>query len=405
MFDRLGILIGFSIVGILGAGIFVADALNLGTPNTFEAALAQVKNCVQTEEKDFFECSRPAAEKMLDFKSATEVMDELSTTLTLQQCHFIGHIIGRQSFIRNQNIEDTISSCTRTCESACVHGAIGQAFAQELGLEDTGDTQRFDLKHMSLDDVLNIGRQLCASPEACHGIGHVLFQIYGKFEPGLAMCRKIAEGSHRGYCYHGVYMEYADILSSREIRTTPGVTYPSPETLDSLCSSQPTFWEKMSCFPYFPRMVGATLQEGGISSDQAARRVREICDSYLEKDNRAACFFGIGVSSSYSLMKDAQSATQICQEFPKLLDQTACNLGQVSASTRDRLPNVVAYCAALPDSSLRPSCYQAVFYYLNRSGAPMQDVMKLCKGDSVCERESKNYESIPLQWILEGFET
>ncbi len=401
MFDRLGILIGFSIVGVLGAGIFAADVFNLFPRDSFDTALERVVAC--TRAKNATACSRPAVKEMLGFRSAAEVMDALSVRLTPQQCHHVGHVVGQQSLVLSQDLERSVTRCTRTCDSACVHGAIGQAFAQELGLEDSSGTQDFDLQHLGAEEARTIGRRLCVSTEACHGVGHVLFQAHGSFESALSLCREIAAGANRSYCYHGVYMEYADILSSREIRPTPNVIYPTPESLDALCGSQPSFEEKVSCFPYFPRIVDATFRARGLSSSSAMAHVRELCAAYPDQADRAACFFGVGFSSSYSLMEDTLTAVKICQQFPTPLDRIACNLGQVSASTRDRQPEVIAYCAALPDLPSRTSCYQAVFYYLSRSGTPMQDAAKLCGGDSVCERESEHYESVPLERILEGF--
>ncbi len=401
MFDRLGIIIGFSIVAVASLGLFVSRAL----PERYDAALARVVAC--TDAKNATTCSRPAVQKLLNLESAAKIMDDVAVRLTPQQCHYVGHVVGQQLFKRNRDVENSISRCSRACNSSCVHGIIGQAFAEELGLESADNSENLDFQHLASDEIQGVGQRLCMSTATCHGVGHVLFQVYGKFEPGLAMCKEIAAGQkNRVDCYHGVFMEYADILSSREIRQTPGVEYPTSESLSSLCSRWPTLEEKISCFPYFPRMVIPTLQKGGSSLAEATSRLREICKSYPRRDDRAACIFGIGVSSWYSsLALESHNTTGVCQEFSELLDQTACNLGQVSAFTREREPRVVSYCAALPDDGLRASCFQAVFYYLNRLDIPAQEAAELCKDDSVCIRESKNYKVVPLEQILKGFDS
>lgn len=396
-----GIVLGSAIVIFLCFSGYANDLYARAQPSyQFDKALEEVADC--TSEENAPVCARPSVRELLSMKGGAEVMDALSDRITAQQCHYIGHVVGQQSFLKSRSIEGAIAQCNRTCDSACVHGIIGESFAQELGLGSPDDAPDFDLKHLSPAELREIGTKLCESPETCHGVGHALFQIFGEFEPGLAICRDVGTDTTELYCYQGLFMEYADVLYSRNMRPVADVEYPTLETLDSLCSL-PTFEERRSCFRYFPRMVISTLEKNGSSPTQAMTRLREICASYEEKDDEIACVVGIGVYSSYALAANPQEAVRACERFTEPMDQSSCNLGQISVATQDRQPKVLAYCAAVSNQSLKASCFQAVFFFLNRLGVEMKGAELLCPNDSVCEAEVKNYLLDPIQQIREKY--
>lgn len=388
--DRLGFLIGFLVILYVCIS-FVVIKISDGSwfPDEFNAALSSVVDC--TKEKNPVACVRPAVKQLVEIESGAEVMDELGRLLTPQQCHYVGHVVGQESYSKYQNVENAISQCNRACDSACIHGVIGEAFAIQLGLGSSDDAQDVDLKHLSPDDIRKVGQRLCESPTACHGVGHALFQTYGKFEPALSMCREVATEWRPNFCYQGVFMEYADILSARNARPVPGVEYPTPETIVSLCDYA-NLGEKRACFRYFSRIVVETLQKNGYPSKDARSRLLEICTSFPQLDNRVACIAGFGVFSAYNILTDLPEAVRACQQFSYSADKVACSLGLVSVATEERQEKAAAYCAALPDVSLQASCYQAVFFYLNRLGIPMQKSEPLCKSDSICLQESKNFK-------------
>src|SRR5262249_29525738 len=149
-----------------------------------------------------------------------------------QDCHYIGHVLGQEVYWKHQDIEAALNECDRACDSACIHGAVGEAFAKALGLSSPEEEKTFDLEHLSKADIETVGQKLCTTTEACHGVGHIIFQTMGTIPSAMAECEKISPKSRS--CFAGVGMEYADILSDRNTRNLPNVTFPSTSTLPTL---------------------------------------------------------------------------------------------------------------------------------------------------------------------------
>lgn len=344
--------------------------------------LAGIATCMT--QSDGVSCTRPYIQQLLALQDGVATMDSIESKFSPAQCHYIGHVVGQQMYARYHDVETALSSCNRTCDSACVHGIVGEAFAEELGFKNPDEDTDLDLEHLSTEELRTIGTRLCNSLGACHGVGHTLFQVFKKFEPAFALCREIATSSIQ-QCYNGVTMEYADILSSRNMRVVSGVTYPNPETLDTLCML-PILAEKRACFRYFPRMVAETLKQQNVSQDESLRRVQDLCESYTKTDDRTACFAGIGSFLSYEVLKDPVTAVQSCERFGTPLDRAACTIGRIYIATEDRKEPLAAYCAAMSDSSQKAACYQDLFYFL-RANLSADDAKKLCgTNNDLCDQ-------------------
>ncbi len=358
----------------------------------FRAEIRAVVAC--TEEKNATVCARPIIQKMLGARSGTDIMNTLSGVLDAQQCHYIGHVVGQQSQIRIQDIEASIMQCDRSCDSACLHGIIGEAFAEELGM-GSPDEADIDLSHLSPDDAKKIGIRLCTSPETCHGVGHALYQAFESFEPALEVCRNIGERQTVFYCQQAVFMEYADILYSRNMRAVNDTEMPTLQELRTLCPSQSGPIERRSCFRYFPRMYISTLTKAGSSTREAMIGLRQMCRTYAAIDDRINCTIGIGVYNSYYVVEDVPRAVNECLALPEIGDQAACNFGLVSVATQDRQQATIAFCRAIPDEGLRGDCYHAVFYFLNRLGTPVPEALSLCERDAQCLSRAEDFLKEP----------
>lgn len=395
----IGILLGFCIVTFLwvsGYGAAIIEPLT--STGGFDAQIAKVLNCAK--KPDSVTCVRPIVLKMLEEKSGAEIVEVLSARLPPLQCHYVGHVVGQQLHKQYPDVEEALAKCDRSCDSACIHGVIGQAFATALGYPDVED-EDFDLKHLSPVDISKIGKQLCDSAGACHGVGHVLFQAYKKFEPAFSMCREIG-GASITTCYNGVTMEYADVLSSRNMRAVRGVEYPDKEQFASLCLF-PRIEETRACFRYFPRIMEETLERDGVSQKEAQQRQQEICESYVSIDHRIACFAGIGTHRAYTVLTDTAAAVQKCEGFSKPLDQAACILGIVTVATGDRQRQLASFCAAQGIPAMQAVCYQGLFFTLYSGGARL-DVPLLCGTDNVvCEENAKKYKIDSWQYIQKNF--
>lgn len=389
-FDVRGILLGCVTVGvILGVQFLYTE---WWPSHVFRSALTNVSDCAR--ETDGVGCARPEVKKLLELTSGDNLMNKLSSRSGPMWCHYVGHVVGQQILTKYGDVEVAISQCNRACDSACLHGIIGQSFAVELGV----DYESLDFAHLSTDEIRVVGKQLCKTIGTCHGVGHALFQIYQEFKPSFAVCREIA-GSMLNQCYNGVTMEYADILSSRSMNSPAEIEHPDEDSLRSLCNF-PSLAEMRACFRYFPRMAYTTLEPKGFSEPQSLEFVKSVCESYEETRARTACFSGIGSSGSYLVLTDMAGALKSCQQLGSQQAEASCIIGKLAVATEDRTQPLVSYCAAMSSVPMRTICYQGLFFFLNRIGTPMERMREICRSDdAVCEQGLKNLNVDPMEQI------
>ena len=360
------------------------------TAAVFRVEMEKVVKC--SKQKDAILCTLSSIRRMIGVGSGQDVMNALSSGLDPMQCHYVGHVVGQQLYIRKKNVEKALDQCNRECDSACIHGVIGEAFAEEVGFGDPSDPKDVDLSHMNKDELRLLGGRLCASSEACHGVGHTIFQSLKKIESSMALCRDVAPAENLAYCYNGASMEYADVLSYRNMRPVSGVTVPTKESLRSFCLLD-TVDEKRSCFRYFQRIVIATLEPLGYSKPEALNEGRKICESYPRGDDRIACLYGIGAFSSYNVLLNHGTALNICDRFVSMQDKASCILGEVFVAVSDRQAKIAEYCTSIPVLPLKRICYQDLFHLLYFVGTPLDSAASLCEnGNTYCEEGRKNYK-------------
>ena len=366
-----------------------------------QASLSGIAECMG--KKDAIECSRPFVKKLVDEKNGSEIMDALAAKLPPLRCHYVGHIVGQELYVKYQNIETAMASCSRACDVACIHGAAGEAFAEQLGLGTPEDDQQLDLEHLGLDELRTVGRALCTSTQACHGVGHALFQTTNNLGKAMSVCKDVGSSTTTVSCYNGVSMEYADVLSTRSVRPVSGVIYPDAESFNVLCDL-PDSLQRRACFRYFPRIVIESLTSHGLSRADASDRVREFCASQTVSGDRSACFYAIGRNSSYLLTTDQQEALRVCGTLPHPRDEAACYFGEVDVATEDRPQELMRYCQALRTPSLQGACYQEVFNHLAFMNVLDDTSVQLCGGGATrCAQEFENYARDPWEEIQKNF--
>lgn len=397
--NLIGIALGVCIVLFLWlSGIGASMVARFEPQDPFDSALQAAITC--SMQRESAECVRPVVITMLALKSPAYILSVLESRLKPQQCHYVGHVLGQQLFTRTPDVEQALAQCSRTCDSACTHGVIGQAFAVALGFPDPNDTD-FDLRHISPTDLQSVGKQLCISPGACHGVGHALFQTYAEFAPAFKMCRDIG-GASITTCYNGVTMEYADVLSARNMRVVSDVEFPKPESFKELCAFSDTE-EARACFRYFPRVVEETLKKDEVPQEEARTQTQKICESYTSTDLRIACFAGIGSHAAYAVLTDTNEAVVKCISYSTNLDQASCMLGIVTVATGDRMNAIAKFCNAQISEPMRAACYQALFYTLD-SGRAEYSVPALCGAENpVCEAASSRAQIDPWSQIKKTF--
>lgn len=350
-------------------------------------ALSVIAAC--TAQKSFIRCVQPAVNQLLDGESGAELMDELEKRFSPVQCHYIGHIVGQELYLRNHSIEDSMAVCNLACDSACAHGIIGQAFADQLGYDGISDVT-LDLQHLNPDQIRSVGAKLCTDLDACHGVGHTLFAYYQKFAPAFAVCKSVASAARLSACASGVVMEYADELSSKNFLAATKTQPPSPDTLQSLCDL-PQPWQARACFRYFPRMYTAVLKKD-IENPETLQAIAGICKTQSTDEYRLACFAGIGSYQTFLLVKDPAAAAAVCNGFGGLRDRAACVYGAITPRTEDRKQQLVSFCEAVLPESLRTACYQNFFHALSqRDGTSLEGAEAVCGANTRCLQGLKNY--------------
>lgn len=399
--SRRGLVIALLVVIAASLSGYTAQFLISNRVSPFERALAGIALCAQ--QKEAVACSRVFVRKVLDMKSGLDVVDAVAATVSPLQCHYVVHVVGQELFAREQSVEGAISQCNRICDSACVHGAIGAAFSDALSVSSSTAGSDLDLDHLTEEEMRKIGRELCTSADNCHGVGHAVFQTVAELGRSMSTCAGIVQEPMSSFCYTGAAMEYADILSSRNMTPVPGVSTPSLDELDTFCD-QPLLTQRRACFRYFPRVVIETLTKEGLTKAQAYKRVPEICESYTDDQNRIGCYIGIGAYNTYLILTDKPAAVRACSEFSNEQDQAACFLGEITVAVEDRQNLLIPYCGILPTERLRGACYQQVFFFINRTGGSMENADKLCPaGSNVCLEGLKNYKQDSWELVRTNF--
>jgi len=256
---------------------------------------------------------------------------------------------------------------------------------------------------MSLDDMRTVGRELCRDAEACHGVGHAVFQSTRDMQKAMDICKTIS--GNDSACFNGVAMEYADILADRNMRDVPGVQLPNTETLASVCTTLANTTEQRSCFRYYPRMAMSALQEKGYTRKESYQQVKNICQSYTSVLQRTACFQGIGAFNTYFVLTDQDKGVAACKGLPGgTQNQAACYFGEVAVAVEERQKQLIQYCPKLPSIALQSNCYEQIFYYLEQFNVPTSTAQALCTPENtICKQAFEHRDNRPWDALFKDF--
>ncbi len=365
-------------------------------PDEFQQGIETIVRCA--EEKDAIICAREPVQQLLLAHKASDIIAALSkTSVRTNQCHYLSHVVGQETYHKYRDVEVALGECDRACGSACIHGAIGAAFTEEIGLDES----KVDPEHLSPDEILSAGEKLCLTVNTCHGVGHALFMSYQKFGPALSACRSLSTGARLTGCYGGVFMEYFGELSSQSMwGEDSSPAFPNIEDLPTFCQF-PSLEERRACYWHFTAIAIVAYESAGISEpkENSIARVQKICES-LPRLDREACIFGIGTNSYSAVFTDRELALRTCDRFTTALDKASCVLGVVAiVSTHKRADKLLSYCDGMAEQDIRAHCFRSAFIYLYKVNEPIEDTKKLCpQMDDVCVSSSAYYRDDP--WDL-----
>jgi len=381
--------------GLIVKSPSVADAVSMS------AAMSAIKDC--EKQSNMITCTRPVIDKLLTVADVSDIMNALQANFTPEECHYVGHVVGQQAYIKSKSLEDTLGRCNRACDSACVHGAIGEVFAEEIGLGTPEDDQNVDLEHLSISEMRTLGSPLCKNEEACHGVGHAIFQSTHDMSKAMSVCDSLAT-NNTSSCFNGAAMEYADILASRNMRDVPGVKLPDLNTLTEVCTKLPNIIEIRSCFRYYPRMAIETFKSQGLTEKQGYNKVKDICASYQKSTLQTACFLWIGAYNAYDVVTNQDKGISACQGLSGgTQNQAACYFGEIAVGVTERQDTLMQYCAKMPSDAFTRECYQITFYYLQKFGTMTSSTRECANDHALCEQGYQDRFVLPWDLIERNF--
>jgi len=309
-----------SILALIVAAVGLVVYAFLATGSSAEASIERLRECL-VDPSLVLACGTAEVQALSEGRTPQEVMALLSKNLPQGECHTIGHLVGQEAFRRAGELEGAIELCSYACTGACVHGAIGQAIVTELGGVDAD----IDPEHLSEEDVAEIAERLCVRRGMCHGVGHILFQIFNEFEEPLRICDSSSRGGAREHCYRGIFMEHADTVSTHNLLLgTDRIRLSDADDLLYPCTTVAPQYQH-ACFRYLPR-----VQHDSLVDDTAiAQRARiEACER-TEGGARSACFEGYGFFHYSMVRRDPEGAARVCNELGWATDRAACLLGLI----------------------------------------------------------------------------
>ena len=336
-------------------GALVTYSISPTTREVPDETIASLRECIQDPDT-VVGCSTKLIDTLLTQLNTEETMAVLNESVDPFSCHTLGHIVGQQTYHNTGNLEDAISLCSVACDNSCLHGAVSQSIVEETNIEVSSD----GTVHLNLPLIQAESEKLCARRSVCHGVGHILYQVFNDVGRALAQCDESADGSPREFCYWGVFMENADVISTGNIilGTKRVQLWDANDPLYPCNAVEEKY--RHACYRYQPR-IQSRIWNGTVSPEEKLARRTELCAT-LNPTDRASCFEGIGFSLYRDLIRTPEVVRHACERLPHTADRAACMLGAVHPVSRFGYPDTaLRFCAATIGSFERSICYHAVF--------------------------------------------
>lgn len=389
---RAALLLALAAVGVLSITVYTIHRNTLSSDIPLEKLATCFSKNTNTTAVANPRCLQQTVRELLHTYSTATLLDAASTTTAPQviydNCHIIGHIIGRETFARSGSLENALALCSRACYYACTHGAIGAAVLSELGEEYDDE----DIVHASGSEIERFGAKYCSDSVLCHGVGHLLYMSYQDFSKALLGCDNISTKPQSEYCYQGVFMEGLGMSQSLLLHTEKPAaqplgdyTYPCTHIANSAAHA---------CFLYLPLFQKYIFTERHIPATTAGLRIAEnTCDTFNTK-YRAYCFVGVGYRATEVFLATNEETYSFCDTFKSGSDSVWCTLGRTLQFT-DRLTYSAAaeYCAQQGTDSMKTMCYRTLFQVMEGRYERVQgkDFCRSTEATHECVQEYNRY--------------
>ncbi len=342
-------------------------------------------------------CVTEAVARLLNSFSARQILtvaeSDRSPEGIVKNCHEISHAIGIELYSRSNDSEQALAQCTQQCGAGCIHGVVGAAVVQELGVSYAEE----DLAHLDVKEIEAVGKKYCVNtPALCHSIGHLLYLSTHSVPASVGGCDDIADDASGEKCYRGVFMEAVGGEDSLFRGDNP-TSSPQTEFADE-CMRAPVA-SRHACFQYLPEYQDNIFEIEKIYDPVQRLQVRlETCGA-LDGRDRSSCLEGIGYSTSLwaSEQVDIDAQRGLCEKLPDKTDRLSCTLGEVSGYIRyERNAEGIAYCDSIADDDQRSLCFNAAFYAFN-DFPKKESPLPLCTAQpatSECQSRFATYLSV-----------
>lgn len=282
------------------------------SPTTDSGYLARkyfknIENCVKTDEStlrlvcysDFF---KVLTENERNFDDALELSIALSKIGTVDDCHFISHQIGHESFDSTRDVGTSLYGMDGTmCRGGYYHGVLSSYFHSiketEISFPNSVDTICSDL-------IGSSNYQDCI-----HGLGHGFVHYFGNdLESSLKQCHSMSFYQNM-LCVKGVMMQYTENVLTRD-----GI---SQISMSNLCDSNSlTKADYIEC----AMSTGSTIT---FFTSHSIDEGIEKCNLIDEKKFRNYCIEGVKLEIQDAETYQNNPLTQnIREKFqPQIVDQ------------------------------------------------------------------------------------
>ena len=245
-------------------------------------------------------------------------------------CHAEAHELGRALMALRKDIGVALRECGTGCTSACMHGAVGEAFG---GSDIPTITAQMDAFCKT-----GVMRELHPAGNCAHGIGHALmFAANREVDTALKACLGFDQQGMRYYCATGVYMEL--LLNPKAPTYSRGSHEP--------CLAHPEV--SSACYRYRARTLVTEL--GGVEA------LKKSC--LAQKGAlRQGCFHGLGSVLLASLTDDPSILGRYCST-EREVDRVLCVEGAMEKQA-DFNPGVARSICARQTGEIRRACEASV---------------------------------------------
>lgn len=222
-------------------------------------------------------------------------------------CHGAAHDLGAAVLAKTHDVVKALDTCGTRCTNGCMHGVLGEAFAQPAGNKEGASSVTPDA--LCAQEVV-LSRY---KPGNCaHAVGHALMKLNAaKPDRALSQCARFTDRSMEYYCATGVFMSYEEQWDPEETSgTRPAPNFP--------CMADLQF--PAACYRYLLPRLSA---EDNPTSEQ----LRAHCLSLPDRQ-RQGCFHGLGAYVIDEVGENPALLTKVCGQGGEI-DRALCIEGAI----------------------------------------------------------------------------